>query len=190
MKNLFNRGLVALAAVLALSACDLDLTNPNALSEEDVLRTANGIISLSVGVQKQYATSVAEWVRAPALVTDEWGTNTGSLTSYRSLLTGDDFEATFAVVESPWASTYRVVRSANAVLANVDEVGLDAGTATGIRATAKLYKAMALGRAILQYEEVPVDVTVEFAVPQPREVVLDSVLALLESARAALATRP
>ena len=35
MKNLFNRGLVALAAVLALSACDLDLTNPNALSPQD-----------------------------------------------------------------------------------------------------------------------------------------------------------
>jgi starch-binding outer membrane protein, SusD/RagB family len=180
----------ALLGCAALAGCDLDLSNPNALSEEDVLRTPNGIISLAVGVQSQYATSVAEWVRAPALVTDEWGTNTGALTSYRSLLTGDDFEATFAVVEGPWSSTFRVVRSANALLANVGDVGLDAGTVTGIEALAKTYKAMALGAAIQQYERVPVDVSAQFPTPQPRSVVLDSVTALLESARADLATSP
>ena len=182
----------ALLAALALpaAACDLDLTNPNALSEEDVLNDANGMISLAVGLQSQFATSMGDFVRAPALVTDEWGTNTGSLTAYQSLLTGQNFEATFGVVQDPWFDAYRVVRTANTLLDNVGGTSLDAGTKTGITALARTYRAMALGMIIQQYQAVPIDVRVAEPVPQPRGVVLDSVTALLESARADLATGP
>lgn len=180
-------GLGALALALSAGACDLDLTNPNALTEDDVLRTADGIVSLAIGMQAQYATSVGDFVRAPALVTDEWGTNSGALTAYQSLLTGQSFDKSFAVVEAPWSSGYRVVRSANALLDNVGTVGLDAGTQSGIRALALTYKAMALGMLAMQYELLPVDVTVENPVPQPRGVVLDSVQALLLQARQELA---
>lgn len=182
---------LAIAGLAAgVAGCDLDLTNPNALSEEDVLRDPNGMIALAIGMQSQYATSVGDWVRAPALVTDEWGTNTGSLTAYQSLLTGLNFEPGFGVVSDPWFGAYRVIRTANALLDNVDATSLDAGTRAGIRALAKTYRAMALGSLILQYQAVPIDVRVPNPVPQPRGVVLDSVTALLESARAELAAGP
>ncbi|HEX5724888.1 MAG TPA: RagB/SusD family nutrient uptake outer membrane protein [Longimicrobiaceae bacterium] len=180
----------AAGVALALAGCDLDLSNPNALSEEDVLNDPNGLIALAVGLQSQYATSVAEWVRAPALVTDEWGTNTGSLEAYRSLLTGQNFDPSFAVVEGPWASAYRVVRTANTLLDNLGGAALDDGTRTGIAALAKTYRAMALGALALQFERAPVDVRTPTPVPQPRGVVLDSVAALLESARSDLAGSP
>lgn len=183
-------GVGVLALSLAAGACDLDLSNPNALSEEDVLNDPNGIIALAVGMQAQYATSTADFARAPALVTDEWGTNSGALTAYQSLLTGESFDKSFAVVEAPWSSAYRVVRTANSLLDNVNDVGLDAGTVTGITALAKTYKAMALGIAAMQYELLPADVRVAQPVPQPRAVVLDTVQALLESARADLAGSP
>ncbi|MFW6201171.1 MAG: RagB/SusD family nutrient uptake outer membrane protein [Gemmatimonadota bacterium] len=177
--------LVAVVAAVAAAGCDLDLQNPNAVTSEEV-RTADGIVSLAVGMQGQYATSVAAFVRAPALVTDEWGTNTQSLISYQSLFTGENFDDGYAVVEAPFASAYRVVASANELIEYAPEVGLEAGTATGIVALARLFKAMALGAAVQQYERVPVHIAVESPAPQPREVVLDSVMALLASAESAV----
>lgn len=183
-------GLGALALSLAAGACDLELTNPNALSEEDVLTDANGLVALAIGMQAQHATSMGDFVRAPALVTDEWGSTTGSLSAYQSLVTGENFDKGFGVVEAPWSSAYRVVRTANSLLDNVGSVSLDAGTQAGIRALAKTYRAMALGMISMQYEMLPVDVRVENPVPLPRGVVLDSVQAMLESARQDLAGNP
>lgn len=187
------RRVFAAAAVLATAGtagCSLDVTNPNALTEDDVLTDPDGIIALAVGMQAQYATSMVDFVRAPALVTDEWGTNTAALTAYQSLLNGVAFDPEFAVVSAPWTATYRVVRTANSLLDNVDNVGLDAGTAAGIRALAKTYRAMALGMSAMHYERLPIDVRVDQPVPQPRAVVLDSIQAMLESARTDLAGNP
>jgi len=50
-------------------------------------------------------------------------------------------------------------------------------------ALAKLYKAMALGSLIQTYEEVPIDISVEGPVPQPRAAVLTEILTLLEGAK-------
>lgn len=182
--------LAALVLALGSAGCELDLDNPNALSEEDVFTDPNGIVALAVGMQSQYATSFGDYARGPALITDEWGSNTGSLASYQSLVSGQSFDRTFGVVNAPWESTYRVVRTANSILGNLDGVDLDAGTAAGVRALARTYKAMALGMSIMQYEEIPVDVTVANPVPQPRAVVLDSITALLEAARTDLAAGP
>ncbi|MGH7607497.1 MAG: RagB/SusD family nutrient uptake outer membrane protein, partial [Gemmatimonadales bacterium] len=128
---------------------------------------------------------VEDHVLTTALVTDEWGTTVISLLSYQSLLTGENFDPAFGVVEAPWASTYRVVKSANTLLAGAPTI-LDGGLETGVVALAKLMKAMALGSAVMQYEQVLIDVTSAAPAPQPRAVVLDTILALLESARADL----
>lgn len=173
--------------VLAGGGCDLDLENPNAPTEEEVLTDIDGIISLAVGMQDQYAAAVEDFILPSSLGTDEWGTQTRSLLSYRSLLTGELFENSFLVVENPFADAYEVVKSANNLIENAPQVGLGTGLETGIVALAKLYKAMALGTAIQIFEEVPIDVSVEFPVPEPRAIVLDTVVSLLESARSDLA---
>ena len=181
-----------LAAVLGLcllagGGCDLDLENPNAPTEEEVLTEVDGIISLAVGMQDQYASAIEDYIMPSSLGTDEWGTQTRALASYVSLLTGEGFDRSFGVVETPFAATYQVVKSAENLIENAPEVGLGAGTETGVVALAKLFKAMALGSAILIFEQVPVDVSVEGPIPQPRATVLDEVLSLLESAQADLA---
>lgn len=183
-----TRPLLAAAVLcvgVAAAGCDLDVSNPNALSEGDVLGSAENLLALTVGMQDVYAGAIDGFVQGPALVTDEWGTGTRSLSSYRELLTGDNqpLDNDLGVIEEPWAAAYRVVRIANDVIANASGVGLAADRAAGVTATAKLFKAMSLGTLILQFERIPVDVTVDDPVPQPRDVVLDSVLALLESAR-------
>ncbi|MFN2431233.1 MAG: RagB/SusD family nutrient uptake outer membrane protein [Gemmatimonadota bacterium] len=179
--------LVLLGVAASFSACDLEKENPNAPTEEEVLTELQGILALAVGIQAQFAGAVEDFIAPPALVTDEWGTRTRALLSYRSLVTGQSIEPSFDVVEQPFVETYEIVRSANNLIERAPQVGLGAGLETGIVALAKLLKAMSLGMSILQYDQVPLDVSGDAPLPAPRAVVLDTVLGLLESARADVA---
>lgn len=168
----------------ALSACNLDVTNPNQPTEEQVLSSSEGIIALGVGMQAQFAQSIDDYVIPPALVTDEWGTKSKALLSYQSLLTGSSFENTYDIVANPYANTYQIIKTANTALNAIPGAGFSGGFAAGFSATAKLFKAMALGNASLIFEKLPVNIDVAGAVPVPRAQVQDTVLALLASARA------
>lgn len=179
--------MLAASLCLAIAACDLDLTNPNAPTEEAVVTDLNGVLAVAVGMQGQFAQTIDDYMVTNSLVTDEWGTQTRALISYQSLLTGDNFDASYGVVEAPWAGSYSVIKSANTVLAGAEQVGLGAGLRAGTVSLAKLFKAMAFGMLIQQYERVPIVVTTEGSLPQPRAVVLDTVIALLESSRADIA---
>ena len=178
------RLVLAFAAALAGAACDLTLANPNAPPAQDVLNTPDGLVALAVGMQAQYAGAVGDFVIPPSLTTDEWGTTTRSLIAYQSLLTGQNFDASYGVVLAPWADAYRTVKSANALLLHAPEAQLGEGLEAGIVSLARLFKALALGTIVLEYQSVPIDVGGTAPVPEPRSVVLDTVLALLESARA------
>jgi hypothetical protein len=168
--------------VLLLGACNLDLQNPNAATKDEVLSSPDGMIALAVGMQGQYAGLVEDYVLTSALITDEWGTRTASLISYQSLLTGENFDRSYGVVSAPWSGAYLVIKSANTLLAGAPAV-LEGGLERGVVALANLFKAMAFGTLVMQYENVPINVSVPGPAPQPRPVVLDTILALLESAR-------
>lgn len=180
----------ALIAVLALgvAGCSLELTNPNAPTEEAVVTDLDGVLAVAVGMQGQYAQAIEDYLVTNSLVTDEWGTQTRSLISYQSLLTGQNFDASYLVVSAPWAASYSVIKSANTVLAGADQVGLGTALRAGTVSLAKLFKAMAFGMLIQQYDQVPVVVTTEGSIPQPRAVVMDTILTLLESARTDIAS--
>lgn len=173
---------------LALAGC-LDVENPNAPTEEEVLTSTDGIIAAAVGVQQQYASQVEELIQGSALVTDAWGTDTRSLPSYRSLFLGPAVEVDddLGVVLEPWSTAYDVVTAANDVLDGAPGVELSPGLEAGILAVARTFKAMALGALIQQFEAVPIDVRQDAPVPQPRDAVLAEVLGLLEAARSDLA---
>lgn len=184
-----------LGVAAALAGCgSLDLTNPNSPPEALVLTTPDGIIALANGMQGQYAGTgvgtgmVLNQVRAVSLVTDEWGTTTRALAADRSLVTGTGVDASFGVVTGPYSTGYRVIRSANLLLENAPVVFPGPSIGTGIVALAKTFKAMTLGDLIQLYQQVPVNPVIGSNALQGRPVVLDSVIALLESARADLAS--
>ena len=177
---------VCAGAVLGLAACDLDLINPNAPSEEEVLTSVDLLLTTAVGIQSQYADNVHFFVRAPALVTDEWGTQTRALAADVSLVAGTPDPA-FLVVTDPFTAAYRIARTADILVATAPTLSLGTGLQAGVTSLSKLLKAMAVGNLILQYERVPVNFDEAGALPQPRDVVLDSVIAGLESARADIA---
>lgn len=172
--------------LLAFAGCDLDVANPNAPTREEALDDPSGVVSLAVGMQGQYASQVDELIQASALVTDEWGTSTASLLSYRSLfLTGaeNQIDPGFLVVEEPWAAGYQVVRSADDLIANVPDTDLPPGLQSGILSTARLFKAMALGTLAQHYQQMPVDVSGDTPSFVSRDSVFSTVLGLLEEAR-------
>lgn len=183
------RFLLAATASLGLSACDLDLTNPNSPPAELVLTTSEGIIALTQGMQGQFAGTgvgsgmVLNLVRAPALVTDEWSTTSRALAADRALVTGEGVDASFGVVASPFATAFRVIRSAEELIESAPNVGLSKGTQAGVLATARTFKAMSLGALYLQYPRAPVTATIGSNPFLPREAVLDTAIALLEQAR-------
>ncbi len=180
------RTLLTISAVaLGAAACDLDLQNPNAPTEEEILTDDEGLVALAIGMQGEYAEGIEGFVVGPALVTDEWGTGTRSLIAYQSLLTGNNFDAGYGVVEDPWADAFQVVLAANGILDNVGASTLPSGLKTGLAALARTFKAMSLGTIIQQYERVPIDIgdPGQGSPLAERQVVFDTVLSLLQSAR-------
>lgn len=176
---------VLLAATLAAAGCDLGLTNPNAPAEEEVLNSPELVLATAVGLQSLYADNIHHFVRAPALATDEWGTRQRALEADRSLITGA-IDPIYGVINDPFATTYRIARTADVLITNAPRVNLSTGTMMGTVALAKLIKAMALGHLTLQYQQMPANYDPNGAAPLPREQVRDTVIALLESARADL----
>lgn len=187
-QNQTIRLVAALGAAVVLGGCDLDVTNPNSPTEEAVITDVNGVVALGVGIQGQFAQSIEDWVVTGALATDEWGTRTRSLLSYQSMFTGQNFENTYTLVATPYQNIYAIVKSANTLLSASGNLGLGPAFQAGINAHARLFKAMALGMGVMQYEHLAPDVAVGGAVLLPRADVRDTVLALLESARTELAS--
>ncbi|MDQ3516508.1 MAG: hypothetical protein M3403_07010, partial [Gemmatimonadota bacterium] len=72
------------ASLLATSACNLDLTNPNSPTQEEVLADPAGLLSLAVGMQGQFSQTIDDYLVTNSLITDEWGTRSLSLISYQS----------------------------------------------------------------------------------------------------------
>jgi starch-binding outer membrane protein, SusD/RagB family len=181
------RAVAVRAATLALAGCTLDLDNPNAPTREEIVTNADGIIAVAPGMQGQFAQTIDDYVVTNSLATDEWGTRSQALISYVSLLTGENFDPGYDVVLLPFARSYQVILSANTILEGTQNVPLGVSMTAGMNALARLFKAMALGMLIQQYERVPVDVAANGGVPRERAEVLDTVLTLLESARADIA---
>jgi len=163
----FARVLTAGAACVALAACSLDLTNPNAPSSEQVVTSSDGVLAVTVGMQAQFAQSIDDYITPSSLATDEWGTRTRALISWITLFTGENFDQSFVTVSAPYSNSYQVIRSANTALQGTASVELGTATTAGVRATARLFKAMSLGWLIQIFEKVPVDVG-PGAVPKER----------------------
>jgi starch-binding outer membrane protein, SusD/RagB family len=170
----------------AVAGCSLDLVNPNAPQEGEVLRDPELILTTAVGLQSQYADNVLAFIRAPELVTDQWGTRQVALAADQSLVRGNP-DPTFGVVTDPFSAAYRIARSARVLQVSAPQVNLSRGNQVGISVLAKLLQAMAIGHLTTQYERLPANYDSIGAAVLPREQVRDTVIALLESARAELA---
>ena len=181
-------GAAALALLGGLAACNLDLDNPNSPTEEQLSGSLNGVIAATVGMQSLYAQTIDDYLTTNSLITDEWGTQSVALVSYVALLTGpaEEIDPSFGVVSTPWSRSYLTIKAANAVIDAAEGPSVDGPLAQGISAMAKLFKAMSLSFLVQQFEEVAIEVSASGSTLKPRAEVMDTILTLLESARADL----
>lgn len=178
---------------LTATACDLDLQDPNIPTEQEVISSPTTLAQTAIGLQAEYSNNLAEPMYVTGMVTNELGANDATFDSFRVLDTGSD-EATndFGASSGPWFGQYRVVRVADVVIDNADNVGFGPGTTSGLIALGKLYKAMALGNLVQIYESMPVDVgpAIRNAEFVDRATVLERILTLLDEADAQLTATP
>lgn len=180
---------IAAIAVFALSACKLDVTNPNAATEAGVLSSAAGLRALAIGMQGRFGNAIEESITIPGLVSGELGNTNATQSTTREFQQFPTPSANAAIEETNvdlldiWTKNYQVVKSANDILDNIDNVGFVAGTKAGMLALAKLHKAMAFGNLIEAFEQIPID-----NVPSPSFADRPTVLAAINSLLAAAKT--
>ena len=183
-----RRILAGLLATAALGACELDTTNPTAATETGVLTTSAGIRAVAIGMQGRFGNSLEESIFIPGIISGELGNTSATQSTTREFqnfpIDTDDraIDVTNLELLDVWVKNFAVVRSANDILENIDNVEFAPGTRAGILALARLHKAMAFGQLIEMFEQIPITNVANppFA---DRATVLAEILSLLASAR-------
>ena len=190
-----SRLALSLAALASLTACTLDVTNPNAATQTAVITTPAGLRTLGVGLQGRLGNFIGPSTTLTGIVSGELGNTNASLSTTREFQRYPDASANSAAIDATnpdllnfWSTGFQVVRAANDILDNVGAVSLSAGTRSGLSALARTAKAFAYGQMIEAWPQLPLDLTKSPPGYNPRSEVLASALALLASARTDLAT--
>jgi hypothetical protein len=182
-----------MVGALAVTACDLDLTDPNNPTEADVLETISGVLQVAVGLQAEYGNELVDPIYVPALIADEVGAGGGTFQYIQQIdVGGTEFDNAVGSSEAPWAGQYDVVQIANVLIAEAPDVGMGEATLSGVLALAKTYKAMAFGNLLMIFERIPVDVDPNDPSPEftTREAGIERVFSLLDEARQHLQSQP
>ncbi len=156
MKNIFKLLFLSIL-IVSYTACNLDLVNPNAATEEQVLKTKDGLFGLAVGMQNLYATSaLGSAINTVAVTTRE----ASAVTTYSSLegledggaeLSGDNER-----VSRTFSRTHRVKGMAEDIIANLEAAELSEDVKAGLFGLANLYRAMCLGILAQDWEQVAI----------------------------------
>lgn len=196
MNKFLDRQKLALALasllLLVITACSLDVTNPNSASEDQVLTTREGVIALAIGMQQNYAIGVVEaMILTPGVTSGEIAINS-TFTNLLELQDGGDQVTTGnGNVLALWSRPIRVISMAKDLINSAPNVTLDPGTRSGIIALAHLYKAMSMGVLAQAFEQAPIELDENGkSIFQPRAEVLASAISLLDAAAQLLATTP
>ncbi len=154
MKNILH--FIALAGLVMWSACSLDIPNPNAATEEQVLNTKDGLLALAKGMQQHYATTtLPRAILYPAVTARE----VAAMTTFSSLEEleegGPQLSGENERVTRLFSAAMKTKGMAESILDHVDNVQMLDGTRTGLRAIAALYRGMCVGILAYNWEMVP-----------------------------------
>ena len=156
--------LLGAMALTALAGCNLDIANPNAATEVNVLTTPAGVRALAIGLQGRWGNARADAVWIPGLVAGELGVTNASLAPQRQFQRFPDASAIAPLEEvnvdvlNFWSRHYQIVRTADELLTSIEGVTLAPGTAAGIRALAFAMKGYAFGTLAEAWQQIPVTI--------------------------------
>jgi hypothetical protein len=146
--------------VLLVSACSLDVTDPNTATDEEVLTSREGIISFTTGMQGYFKeTALEAAIRTPAVTTRELAINT----TFANLIDLEDGGVTLqddnANILQNWSRLLRVVDMTTKIIESVDGVQLSDAERSEILIITHIHKAMALGFLVSNFEQSPINTT-------------------------------
>ena len=187
-----------LAAALALSAtagagCDFNIDDPNAVGEDVVYTTRDGLVNAAVGLQQLYnVQALDEVVTAPAVTTREIAANT----TFANLLELEDGGATLANTNANVGNLFLQLNRVLGFAERIDEgartteaVAAEPDLQAGLVALASFYRAVAIGSLAQNFEQVAVETDFDgAAVYVSNDAAFERAADLLEDAEAQLAT--
>ena len=179
--------------LLLTSGCELDIPNPNAASDLEVLNSREGIIGLSVGIRQYYSTSGIEAAYLYTGVTGRELKGVATFTNVLELEAGGTALPTFnGNILGLWSRMQRTMNMSEQILENAPNIStLTGGTLSGILAQAHLFKAMALGNLALAFEQANTETSITGNVTfQPRAQVLAEAISHLNEGIALLNATP
>jgi hypothetical protein len=156
MKKIILFTIMALAGLLNWQ-CKKEYPNPNAPTEEDIVSTREGLITLSIGMKQFYATSALEALTVTPGTTSREVKGITTFTNIIEIESGGTALPTFnGNILSLWSRMLRVMGMAEQIIANAPTVlSSDNAMRSGIIAHAHLFKAMALGGLATAFEQMP-----------------------------------
>lgn len=194
MNKIFKPVIFAVSGLMLFATgCKLDTVSPNAPNENDVLKTREGLIGLSVGLRQFNATSgIAASYFYPAVTARELQ-GVASFTNVLELEAGGTALPTAnGNILTLWSNMQRLMDMSTDIINNAPNVStLNGGLLSGIMANAKLFKAIALGTLAGSFEQANINTSKTESVKFiPRLQVLAEAVRLLDEAIAQVNTTP
>ena len=186
--------LLAVLLALSLGSCNKEYLNPSSATQNQVVTSSDGLLTLCNGLQARYSTNgllsvLYNAVAAGGLSTRELTIlNVGNIEEYNVSLGAGNVTNANGVVHNLWTQANLVKANADLVLANAGNAP-EAGTRSGIVAYASIFRALSIGTLAQFFEQVPLTVQ-ENAAFVPRVQALQNAVAQLEAAAAQLAATP
>jgi len=186
--------LLAVLLALSLGSCNKEYLNPSSATQNQVVTSSDGLLTLCNGLQARYSTNgllsvLYNAVAAGGLSTRELTIlNVGNIEEYNVSLGAGNVTNANGVVRNLWTQANLVKANADLVLANAGNAP-EAGTRSGIVAYASIFRALSIGTLAQFFEQVPLTVQ-ENAAFVPRVQALQNAVAQLEAAAAQLAATP
>ncbi|KAA6430822.1 RagB/SusD family nutrient uptake outer membrane protein [Rufibacter glacialis] len=176
-----------------MSGCELDLANPNAASDLEVLTSREGIIAYSVGLRQFYSTAGVEAAYLYPGVTGRELKGIATFTNILELEAGGSALPSFnGNILNLWSRMQRTMSMSEQIIENAPTIStLTGGTLSGIMAQAHLFKAMALGTLATSFEQANTETSsTEKVTFKPRTEVLAAAISHLNAGIALLDATP
>jgi hypothetical protein len=183
---------ILIAASLLAGSCKLNVVNPNAASDQQVLTTSSGIIALSIGIRQSYSTTGLSNLMVSPDVTAREIKGVATFTNVIALELGGSNVTPDGNVLNYWSSMQTIMGMCESVINSAPKVqDLDPGTLSGVMGQAYLFKAMCLAELAMAYNQADLNTSTTTPVTfAPRDQVFARAIGLLDSAVTAVTTNP
>ena len=177
--------------LVLINSCDLDIDNPNSPTEE-AIKSYDGLSLLGIGLQARLSQGIGQVVTLVGSVSGESSPviaylNYQSLRKYTDNSKRVPLEKDNTLVRILWREQYRIVKTANDILNNVNSVPMSSGSRRAFIALANVGKVMAFYSIMNCWEKLPIQTDNDHPSFVDRTAAIAECLSLLDEAEAQLA---